>query len=62
VPIITNTEKEKTIHQVILQVNYELSRHFKGSPRDVFGEVVDRVGDTPDNAEWFERVPDLLDK
>ena len=62
VPIITNTEKEKTIHQVILQVNYELSRHFSGSPREVFGEVADRGGDYPDNAAWFERVPDLLDK
>jgi 2-phosphoglycerate kinase len=62
VPIITNTEKEKTIHQVILQVNYELSRHFSGSPREVFGEVAVRGGDNPENAAWFERVPDLLDK
>ena len=60
VPIITNTDKDKTIHQVVLQVNYELSRHFEGSPRDVFGEVVDRAGDVPENAEWFERVPALL--
>ena len=60
VPIITNTDKDKTIHQVVLQVNYELSRHFEGSPRDVYGEVVDRAGDVPDDAEWFERVPALL--
>jgi 2-phosphoglycerate kinase len=62
VPIITNTDKDKTIHQVILQVNYELSRHFEGSPRDVFGEVVDRAGNVPDDTEWFERVPTLMDK
>ena len=30
--------------------------------REVFGEVADRGGDNPDNAAWFERVPDLLDK
>ncbi|MEJ2383572.1 MAG: AAA family ATPase [Xanthomonadales bacterium] len=60
VPIITNTEKEKTIHQVILQVNYELSRHFEGSPRDVFGEVVERAGELAEDADWFERVPALL--
>jgi len=60
VPIITNTDKDKTIHQVVLQVNYELSRHFKGSPRDVFGAVVERAADVPDDADWFERVPLLL--
>jgi 2-phosphoglycerate kinase len=60
VPIITNADKEKTIHQVILQVNYELSRHFTGSPRDVFGEVVDRAEDLPEEAEWHERLPALL--
>jgi len=60
VPIITNADKEKTIHQVILQVNYELSRHFSGSPRDVFGAVVERAEDLPDDAEWHERLPVLL--
>jgi 2-phosphoglycerate kinase len=60
VPIITNTDKEKTVHQVVLQVNYELSRHFTGAPREVFGDVVDRAADLPQDAAWYERVPALL--
>jgi 2-phosphoglycerate kinase len=62
VPIITNTDKDKTIHQVILQVNYELSRHFEGTPRDVFGPVVDRVDAAATDGAWPERVTALLDR
>lgn len=60
VPIITNTDKEKTIHQVVLQVNYELSRHFTGTPRDVFGPVVERLDEAAGARAWHEWLPALL--
>ena len=60
VPIITNNDRDKTVRQVIQQVNYELSRHFKGKPRDVFGPVVDRVGEESVSNDWYELVPMLV--
>jgi len=57
VPIITNQDKEKAALQVILQVNYELSRHFRGSPRDIFGTVVDSVQDRAETEAWQDLVP-----
>ena len=56
VPIITNQDKEKSVQQVIQQVNYELSRHYAGLPRDVFGEVVDRVNRETTEQTWQEAV------
>lgn len=46
-PIITNEEKEKAVHYVILQVIEVLSRSFKGEPRDIFGDVAP-AQDAPD--------------
>jgi len=40
VPIITNQDKDKSVQQVILQVNQELSKHLKASAEEVFGEEV----------------------
>ena len=61
VPIITNHDMEKAVQQVIQQVIYELSRHFSSTPRDIFGEVVDRVGqDTTDEA-WQEALALVVD-
>ena len=57
VPIITNQDKEKSILQVILQVNYELSKHFKGSPREVFGETVVDLIEHTDTADWRDLIP-----
>ena len=57
--IIKNHDKEKAVQQVILQVVDELSRHFEGSPRDVFGAVVDRVGSEDEQESWQHAV-DLL--
>jgi 2-phosphoglycerate kinase len=54
VPIITNHDREKAVQQVIQQVNYELSQHFNGMPRDVFGEVVDRVNRETADPAWQE--------
>ena len=56
VPIITNHDKEKAIQQVVLQVIYELSRHFEGTPRDVFGPVVERVHREAVDGSWQEAV------
>jgi len=61
VPIITNHDKEKAVMQIILQVGQELSRHFDGSPRDVFGSVVDTVQDRVDHEPWSQLVPELSD-
>jgi 2-phosphoglycerate kinase len=59
VPIITNHDKEKAIIEVIRQVSYELSQHFSGTPRSVFGKVVDSVEGRVDSEPWNELVPDL---
>ena len=47
------------MQQVILQVIDELSRHFEGSSREVFGVVVDRVGSEDEQESWQHAV-DLL--
>jgi 2-phosphoglycerate kinase len=56
VPIITNEDKDKTVHQVILQVNYELSRHFSGTPQEIFGEFVDDVAERSESDQWRDVV------
>jgi 2-phosphoglycerate kinase len=56
VPIITNEDKDKTVHQVILQVNYELSRHFNGTPQDIFGEFVDEAAARAESDQWRDVV------
>lgn len=56
VPIITNHDKEKAVQQVIQQVIYELSRHFNGTPYDVFGQVVDQVSKETIDGSWQEAV------
>lgn len=61
VPIITNNDKEKAVQQVIQQVIYELSRHFSGTPRDVFGKVVDQVNKESIDGSWQEAVDLLVD-
>lgn len=61
VPIITNHDKEKAAQQIIQQVNYELSRHFEGSPRAVFGDVVDLVQERAETDAWQDLVPLLSD-
>jgi 2-phosphoglycerate kinase len=61
VPIITNHDKDKAVLQIILQVGYELSRHFKGSPRDVFGAVVDSIQERVEHESWQQLVPLLSD-
>jgi 2-phosphoglycerate kinase len=57
VPIITNEDKDKSIHQIIQQVNMELARHFKETPEQVFGGVVGEVKDRLENSSWREIVP-----
>jgi 2-phosphoglycerate kinase len=56
-PIVTNQDKEKSILQVILQVNYELSKHFNGSPREVFGETVADITEQANKTDWRDLIP-----
>jgi 2-phosphoglycerate kinase len=56
VPIITNQDKDKSVMQVILHVNQELSRQFSGSPSEVFGEeIAGWIADDP-KAAWRDLV------
>jgi len=59
VAIITNDDKELAVQQLIQHVNYELSRHFSGSPEVVFSEVVDELGERVEQAAWHELIPSL---
>jgi 2-phosphoglycerate kinase len=59
VPIIPNDDKEKTVLEVIRHINYRLSRHFKGTPGMIFGEVVDEVNSQTEHATWHEILPTM---
>jgi 2-phosphoglycerate kinase len=56
VAIITNNDKEKAVQQVILQINYELSRQFSVSPAEVFGDVAERVESSSGLGSWRDFV------
>jgi 2-phosphoglycerate kinase len=59
VPIITNHDKEKAIQQIILHIIHEIHRHFSGSPRDVFGTVVEDLKDRAESEPWYQLLPQL---
>jgi len=61
VPIITNHDKDKAVLQIILQVNFELSRHFKGSPQDVFGSVVGTESESFETEPWQKLIAEFKD-
>ena len=61
VPIITNNDKEKATQQIIQHVVHELSKQFKGTARDIFGEVVDDVEDLAEVQPWHQLVVALSD-
>jgi len=61
VPIITNHDKDKAVQQIVLHTVHELAGHFSGSPRDVFGGVVDEVKDRVESESWHQLVPVLSD-
>lgn len=56
VPIITNEDKDKAVHYVILQVIDVLSQQFGSSPREIFGEVADRLDDENESVHWQELI------
>ncbi len=56
VPIITAEDKKVSIYQVIQQVNLELSQHFHGAPKDVFGNVVDELNKNAESTDWHALV------
>jgi 2-phosphoglycerate kinase len=51
VPIITNQDKDRSVMQVILCVNQELTRQFHGTPETVFGAEVVAQG-AAHGASW----------
>jgi 2-phosphoglycerate kinase len=53
-PIITNEDRDKTVQQVILQVNQELARHFGGTPREVFGVIIEQMSAAASGDSWFD--------
>ena len=59
-PIITNDDRSKAIHQIIVVINDEISRHFGGTPDTVFGDVVIQLEDRPDRERWESLVPELI--
>jgi hypothetical protein len=61
VPIIPNEDKDKSILQVIQQVNVELARHFTGSTEQIFGCVVGKVKERAETPSWREIAPLLRD-
>ncbi|MCU0989555.1 MAG: hypothetical protein MUE63_08230 [Xanthomonadales bacterium] len=56
VPIITNQDKDKSVQQVILQVNQELSKHLKAPPEKVFGEEVRQWAAKAGTSSWRELI------
>jgi 2-phosphoglycerate kinase len=61
VPIITNEDKEKSILQIIQQVNLELARHFTGTAEQIFGDIVAKVQERSDLPSWRDIAPLLRD-
>ncbi|MEJ8566760.1 AAA family ATPase [Elongatibacter sediminis] len=59
-PIIPNDDKEAAIFQIISTINAALSDHFSGSPADVFGPVVRRLGSQAEDKAWQLLVPALV--
>jgi 2-phosphoglycerate kinase len=59
VAIITNDDKEIAVQQLIQHVNYELTKHFDGSPEVVFGGVVDDLSERVEHVAWHELIPSL---
>lgn len=47
--------------QIILQVNFELSRHFNGTPLDVFGSVAGTKSDSFETEPWQKLIAEFRD-
>ncbi|MGK2926521.1 MAG: hypothetical protein ACSLE2_12970 [Lysobacterales bacterium] len=56
VPIITNQDKDKSVMQVVLHVNHELSKHFRSPPADVFGAEVHGWAERGVTSSWRDLV------
>ena len=61
VPIITAEDRKTAILQVIQQVNLELSRHFSGSPGDVFGPLAKTSMPAKKQLDWRQLIRSLND-
>jgi 2-phosphoglycerate kinase len=61
VPIITNSDMEKAVVQIIHHVNYKLSKHFSSPPDVIFGPVVEEMKEQVGSDAWQEILPSLSD-
>jgi 2-phosphoglycerate kinase len=59
VPIITNQDKDKSVLQVILHVNQELSKHFKAPPEAVYGEELRSWVERTGSSSWRDLIRTL---
>ncbi len=59
VPIITNQDKERSILQIVLQVNHELTCHFSATPDEVFGDFAAQGGESGGHNTWRQFAREL---
>jgi 2-phosphoglycerate kinase len=60
--IVTNDDLEKAVHQVIVTINRELSKHFKGRPEEAFGNTASEAGLDLEAVDWRDAVPALISR
>ncbi|MCP4047069.1 MAG: hypothetical protein GY732_13905 [Gammaproteobacteria bacterium] len=56
VPIITSVDRDTAVLQITQQVIVELAKQFSGTPRQVFGPVVDRLEQEGESVPWYEKI------
>jgi len=56
-PIIPNDDKEAAVFQLTSIINQELSRHFDGTPAQVFGAAANRLRKRAGGKTWRQVVP-----
>jgi len=61
-PVVPNDDKEAAIFQIIGAVNAELAKHFKGSPHDIFGDVVKQALRKTKHQDWKAVLSQLVKK
>ncbi|MGH8034995.1 MAG: hypothetical protein ACREO9_07210, partial [Lysobacterales bacterium] len=59
-PIIPNDEREAAIFQLISTINQKLSRQFRSSPAEVFGDECERVHKKSANKTWQQMLTLLV--
>jgi len=54
VPIITNQDKDRSVNQIVLHVNQELGKRFRGTASEVFGESEPPQDASAETSVWRE--------